>query len=86
MGSATLVAIKWLSVSPGHCLAASSSAALMAVCDNADPQLFNVTVDNNGWIRFQSRSDTGRCLAEYNDGFHLDSCSTSDDRQKFKFD
>lgn len=85
VGSATVVAIKWVSVSPGHCLAASGSAAVMAVCDNATTQLFNVTVDGNGWIRFQLQSDTNRCLAEHSDGFQLDPCAGNEDRQTFKF-
>ncbi len=85
VGSATEVAIRWKTVSAGHCLTASGITSVMKVCAADNNQLFTVTVDGSGWIRFQSKATPGKCLAEYSSGFEIEDCSNSSDRQKFKF-
>ncbi|MDH5289118.1 MAG: RICIN domain-containing protein [Acidimicrobiia bacterium] len=84
VGSATQVAIRWKSVSAGHCLTADNTTNKMTACGPANTQLFTVTVDGSGWVTFQSKSNN-LCLAEYSTGLELETCSSSSDRQKFKF-
>ena len=84
VGTATEVAIRWKSVSTGHCLAENSTTAWMKACAAGNAQLFTVTVDASGWITFKNKSNN-LCLAEYSSGLELETCSSSSDRQKFKF-
>lgn len=84
VGTATQVAIRWKSVSTGHCLQENNNTVWMKACASGNNQLFTVTVDGSGWITFKSKSNN-QCLAEYSSGLELETCSSSSDRQKFKF-
>lgn len=84
VGTATQVAIRWTSVSPGHCLQENNTTVWMKSCAAGNNQQFGVTVDGSGWITFKSKSNN-LCLAEYSSGLELETCSSGSDRQKFKF-
>ncbi|MEZ5406395.1 MAG: ricin-type beta-trefoil lectin domain protein [Acidimicrobiales bacterium] len=84
VGSATQVAIRWKSISAGHCLTADNTTNRMTVCGPANAQQYTVTVDGSGWITFKN-VDNNLCLAEHSSGLELETCSSGSDRQKFKF-